>query len=239
LWACGRDGEVLEVFAASSLREAFTALERPFEASRPGVDVIFNFAGSQELRTQLEQGAQADIVAVAAPQQLESLVHSGRVTAPVTIATNVPVVVFSNRAPPIESMRALDRLERIVVGAPEVPIGRYTIQIFERLRTAYGAAFVEVLESKIASRELNVRQVLAKVQLGEADAGVVYRTDALFSGLTYLEIPPDLNIVAHYPMAIVEDSNVLPLAKAWMELVRSPSGRAALEASGFLTPAPE
>jgi molybdate transport system substrate-binding protein len=232
-WGCGRDGAVVEVFAASSLREAFVSLEAPFEASRPGVELVFNFAGSQELRAQLERGAEADVLAVADMRQLESLERAGLVRSTVIIAENDAVFVLSKKARRVVHVRDLPMLERIVVGAPEVPIGRYAMEILDNFRAKFGEGFVDALEARIVSRELNARQVLAKVKLGEADAGLVYRSDALSSGLEFIELPTDTNVVARYPMAIVSDTEDPELAEAWMDLVRSELGRLALETSGF------
>ncbi len=239
LGACGKSGTVVEVFAASSLREPFVALEQSFEAKWPGVDLVFNFAGSQELRAQLEHGAGADVIAVADVVQLETLRQTRAVESEVTIAENTPVIVLSQRAPKITELRDLAQLERIVIGAPEVPIGKYAAQILIRLGATFGKGFVDALEARIVSRELNARQVLAKVQLGEADAGIVYRTDAMFAGLGYLEIPGALNVTARYPMAILSDSDQPVLAAAWVEFVRSEAGSAALEAYGFRVPESE
>jgi molybdate transport system substrate-binding protein len=230
------DGETgLTVFAAASLRDVFTALGAELERAHPGVKVTFNFAGTQELRTQLEQGAQADVFASADQHHMDELVMTSRVSSPVVFARNEPVVVVAtDSARKIASFANLPTAERIVVGAREVPIGRYTAQILERA----GAEFRAQVEAKIVSRELNVKQVLAKVSLGEAQAGVVYRTDALAAAesVEVVTIPENVNVIAEYPIAIVSDAPHRDLARAWIDLVLSSAGRRALKKAGFILP---
>jgi len=226
----------LTVFAASSLRDAFLELGGRFEAEHPGVAVSFNFAGSQQLRTQIEHGARADVLATADEQHLRALEERGLAEAPRTFARNEPVIVVPSGNPAaIHSLLELPRAQRIVVGAPDVPIGAYTLRIFEAASARYGQGFRSALEARIASRELNVRQVLAKVRLGEADAAIVYRTDALAAheAVETISIPADLNIVAEYPIAALREAPQPALARVFLELVLSQAGRALLGRYGF------
>jgi molybdate transport system substrate-binding protein len=170
----------LIVFAATSLRDVFTTLSDAFKTAGSNTTVTLNFAGTQELRTQLEQGAQADVFASADPKHTTELLHAGRVTTPVLFARNEPVIVVAREsAKKVHGLSDLPKLEKLAIGVPEVPIGHYTLQIFERASAKLGKQFAERTLARVVSRELNVRQVLAKVSLGEADAGIVYRTDAL------------------------------------------------------------
>jgi molybdate transport system substrate-binding protein len=123
------------------------------------------------------------------------------------------------------------------VGAPEVPVGSYTQQLLTRAATKLGADFRRRVESRIVSRELNVRQVLAKVLLGEADAAVVYRSDAASARgkVLVVAIPPELKIVAEYPIALLTAAPHAALGQRWINLVRSPAGSAALRDAGFVT----
>ena len=229
----------LVVFAAASLREVFTKLGEDFERARPGVDVTFNFAGTHELRTQLEQGARVDVFASADNKHMLDLVVDAKVVRPATFARNEPVVVVAQELiPKLRTFADLAEARRIVIGTPEVPIGRYTLHILARAETRWGADFRETIEAQVVSRELNVKQVLSKVTLGEADAGIVYRTDAQAAGdrVGIVEIPAELNVVAEYPIAVVVDAAHPNLARAWVELVRSTAGIAALTAAGFLAP---
>lgn len=229
------------VFAAASLREAFTALGALFELAHPGAKVTFNFAGTQELRTQLEQGAAVDVFASADQKHMGELVKASRAAGPIVFARNEPVVVVATEAAStIKTLADLPSADRIVVGVPEVPIGRYTLQILDRAGASLGADFRARVEKKVVSRELNVRQVLAKVSLGEAQAGVVYRTDARSAGdkVVVVPIPPAVNVIAEYPIAVVTGAAHPTLARAFVDLVSSREGRRELERAGFLAPAP-
>ena len=226
----------LTVFAASSLRDAFQDLGRSFEEQHPGTSVSFNFAGSQELRTQVEHGARADVLASADPRTLHALADAGLALPPQVFARNEPVIVVPAGNPAgIHSLADLPRARRLVIGAPEVPIGEYTVRILEAASRRYGPAFGAAVEARVASRELNVRQVLGKVALGEADAAIVYRTDALASrgAVEVISIPPELNVVAEYPIAALRGAPSPGLARAFVELVLSSAGRAALARHGF------
>ncbi len=231
----------LVVFAAASLRDAFTSLGKSFERAHPGVTVTFNFAGTQELRTQLEHGAAADVFASADQRHMDALVRASKVTPPVVFARNEPVVVVAKEsAEEIRAFADLPEATRIVVGAPEVPIGRYTAQILDRASGALGADFRAQVEARVVSRELNVRQVLAKVDLDEAQAGVVYRSDVRGSleRVSVLSIPPELNVIADYPIAVVAGAAHPALARAWVERVLSAEGQAVLREAGFMAPSP-
>jgi molybdate transport system substrate-binding protein len=227
----------LTVFAASSLRDGFTALSSTFKTAHPGVEVTFNFAGSQELRAQIEQGAPADVLASADSKHMETLLAASRVLTPVLFTRNEPVVIVAREsAPQVHGIADLPALERIVLGAAEVPIGRYTQQILERATATLGGDFRQRVEARVVSRELNVRQVLSKVSLGEAQAGIVYRTDARSAkdAVITIPIPKELNVIAEYPIAIVAGAGHPRLARAWLELVTSSAGQRALAESGFL-----
>jgi molybdate transport system substrate-binding protein len=226
----------LTVFAATSLRDAFGKLGESFERTHPGVHVRFNFAGSQELRTQMENGAPVDVFAAADLQQFDAARGGGLVGAPRIFATNEPVIVVPRANPArVTGLADLATVKRLVIGAPGVPIGAYTLQILEKAKARYGADFRTRVEAKVVSHELNVRQVLNKVSLGEADAGIVYRTDARSAkdAVQAIEIPPDLNVIAEYPMSSALRASAPDLAKAFVELVTGPTGQATLGEYGF------
>ena len=225
---CKPGARPLVVFAASSLTDAFGELERSFEAeSRAEVSV--SFAGSHELRLQIDNGAPADVFASADLAQMAPLVAAGRVEPPSIFAKNTPVVAVRRGGPELRAFADLPAAERIVVGAPEVPIGAYTSQILAKA----GADFQKAVEAKVVSKEANVRQVLAKLTLGEADAAIVYESDAVAAGLPIVEIPEALSVVAEYPIAVVSGGQA-DLARAFVAFVRSSEGRRVLEARGFL-----
>jgi molybdate transport system substrate-binding protein len=230
----------LVIFAAASLKGAFTELGRTFETSHPGVEVSLNFAGTQEIRMQLEHGAQADVFASADEKQMRPLVEQKLVKTPYVFAENEPVLaVYAGSKAPLESLADLSSASRLVFGDSQVPIGRYTIEILTRAEQEYGKGYRERVESRVVSRELNVRQVLAKVTLGEADAAIVYRSDVTppKQDIRVVEIPQDLNVVARYPVAIVARAEHEALAHAFLELLRSANGQATLRSTGFRSPA--
>lgn len=228
----------LLVFAATSLRDAFMAMHEGFRAAHPRVEVSFEFAGSQELRAQLEQGAAADVFASADQRQMDELLKAGRASAPVTFARNEPVIVVAKEAAAkIHGLRDLPAASGLVIGAPEVPIGRYTLQVLDKAASSLGPDFRAKVEAKVVSRELNVRQVLNKVKLGEAEAGFVYRSDALAAPeLSVVTIPTEQNVLAEYPIATLNSAQHVQLARAWLEYVRSEAGQSALQHAGFLPP---
>jgi molybdate transport system substrate-binding protein len=229
------------VFAAASLRDAFTSIQAGFTRAHPGAKVVFNFAGTQELRTQLEQGAEADVLAAADVRHMDDLRTAGRVEAPAIFARNELVVVVSREAAQtVRTFDALPNAARIVLGAPEAPIGRYAEQALDRARKVFGDDFRARVEAKVASRELNVRQVFAKVSLGEADAGIVYRSDVRAGerGVSVVTIPPEVNVVAEYPIATVARSAHAARAREWVAFVLSSEGQAALVDAGFRAASP-
>jgi molybdate transport system substrate-binding protein len=228
----------LTVFAAASLRECFAELGRRFEETHPGVQVLFNLAGSQELRTQIENGAPADVFASADQRHMQALVAQKLADVPRVFAYNEPVVAVPKDNPArLASFQDLPKARRIVLGAPEVPIGAYALRILDAASRKYGGDFRAKVEARVVSRELNVRQVLAKIGLGEADAAIVYRTDGLAAnhGVEMIDIPADLQIVAEYPIAVLTRARHPALASEFVQLVLSPAGRETLARFGFRT----
>jgi molybdate transport system substrate-binding protein len=225
----------LVVFAAASLRESFGAIARTFEREHRGVTVSLALAGSQELRTQIENGATADVFASADSKHMEMLVAAKLVGNPRIFARNEPVIVVPRGNPAgISSLRDLPRARGIVLGIPAVPIGAYALRILEAASRRYGGDFLERVEARVVSREVNVRQVLAKVALGEADAAIVYRTDAAATNaVEAIPIPPELNVVAEYPIAPVASGRQPALAREFIDLVLSPAGQEILGRFGF------
>lgn len=225
----------LTVFAAASLRESFEDLARTFEARSPGVKVRVNLAGSQELRTQIENGAQADVFASADQKHMAALLKAKLVTAPRVFARNTPVIIVPAGNPAkVGSFDQLPRARKLVIGVPEVPIGSYTLQILDKA----GADFQQKVLANVVSRELNVRQVMAKVTLGEADAGIVYRTDAIAAKdkVEIIEIPAKLNVIAEYPIAVLTKAPQAAAARAFVDLLLSGDGQKRLAAAGFVAP---
>jgi len=235
----GHEEEKLVVFAAASLREGFGKMAEELKKSHASVTVAFNFAGTQEIRTQLEQGAVVDVFASADVRHMTALRDAGRVEAPTVFAENEPVVVVAKeKAGSIHRLADLPTAERIVIGAAEVPIGKYTLQILDKASRTLGADFRARVEARVVSRELNVRQVLTKVNLGEADAGIVYRSDLTSAGdnLSVVTIPSEINVIAKYPIAVVVGAAHSGLARDWVSLVLSDKGQDILRRFGFRSP---
>jgi molybdate transport system substrate-binding protein len=229
----------LIVLAAASLEEAFTSLAESFRALHPGVEVKLSFAGSRKLLTQIEHGATFDVLASADTASALPLVRDQHLGALSTFAENEPVIVVApSAAELVLGVADLPRIERLVIGSAELPIGRYTAEVLDRASRELGADFRSRVEAKVVSRELNVRQVLSKVVLGEAQAGIVYRTDALAAKdrVRMVPIPKEFNVIARYPIAVASRAPHPALARAWVDFVRSPDGQAVLSKAGFRSP---
>lgn len=224
----------LTVFAAASLTEAFSEMATAFEAAHPGVDVALNFAGSNTLRAQIEQGAQADVFASANTKEMDSLVKIGLVNVDKKIAflTNRLVVITPENNP--AGLATFEELARpnlkLVLAAEEVPVGRYARLMLDNV----GAEFKAHALANTVSNETTVKQVVAKVQLGEADAGIVYASDAVAaSELPVIEIPDEFNVLAEYPIATLKNAPHRELADEFVAFVLSPEGQASLQKWGF------
>jgi molybdate transport system substrate-binding protein len=231
----------LNVFAAASLTDAFTEIGKNFEAANPGVTVTFNFAGSQALRTQIEEGAPADVFASANQKEMETLIVG------TFVAQDVPQVFLNNKlivVLPVDNPAGLEKLEdlaepgiKLVLAAEEVPVGKYARQALDQMNGQFGSDFKDKVLANVVSNEDNVKQMVAKVQLGEADAGIVYTSDAVAApDLMTIEIPAELNVIAKYPIAPLTESANADQAKAFIDYVLSLDGQAVLQKWG-LTPA--
>jgi molybdate transport system substrate-binding protein len=227
----------LSVFAASSLTEAFQDLERGFEASHPNVDVRLTFAGSQVLRLQIEQGAWVDVVASADESHMQALLDAGHVARSRVFARNELVVIVPTSSPAgLEAFADLGKASRIVIGNDNVPIGIYTRQVLERAVGELGETFGDEVRRHIVSEESNVRLVRAKVEMGEVDAAVVYRTDAASSDrVRVVPIPSSLNVRASYPIGTLAHAPHRREADQFVSYVLSSAGREALRRRGFVT----
>ena len=238
---CGaRQSRTLVVYAASSLTAAFTAIGAEFEARHAGARVVFNFAGSQALRTQIEHGAVADVFAAADTVHTDRLRELNLLAAePVIFAENSLIVALPAENPAgLRGLRDLARPGvRIVVAQEHVPAGRYTRQALAKLsgEAAYGSAYGEFVRANVRSEELNVRQVFAKVALGEADAGFVYVSDVATATVTVatLEIPARYNVTAAYPIALLAASREEALARRFIRFVQSPAAQDILRQAGL------
>lgn len=218
----------LTVLAAASLTDVFETAGAAYEKAHPGTQITFSFAGSQELAAQVRQGAPADALVTADTKTMDGL--KGETGTPVVITKNRLVIAVEEGNP-----RRVDTLEdladpglKVVLAAPEVPVGRYSRKILD----------AQDITVKPVSQEPNVRAVLTKVELGEADAGLVYRTDAATAPdkVDAVEIPDDRNAVASYPAATLKTTDNEAAAKAFVDWLAGPEARKILLDAGFQRP---
>ncbi len=243
LSAPASEAKTLTVFAAASLTESFKAIAEEFEAHHPGLELLLNLAGSQSLRLQIEQGARADIFASANQQHAEALLAANLIETPLIFAHNQLVVIAPAANPAsIESLADLTQPGlKLILAGPCVPVGRYARRSLEKLdhNPVLRPDFSARVLANLVSEEDNVKGVMAKVRLGEADAGIVYVSDvtpAIAADLAVIAIPPEFNVVAHYPIARLSDSAAPELAQQFVDFVFSPRGQAILAEYGFLPP---
>jgi len=229
------------VFAAASLTDAFQEIGAAFQQSNPNTKVTFNFGASSQLRTQLEQGARADVFASADQAQMDNAKKANTVVGQDRVFARNRLVLIVPRDNPAEVGDVSDLAKaglKFVTAQASVPIGQYTAAMLEKASTesTYGVEFKERVEANIVSREDNVRQVVAKVQLGEVDAGVVYATDVtpqVREQVRQIEIPDSLQTLAEYPIGVANGAN-RSSGEAFVAFVLSPEGQAILAKWGFL-----
>jgi molybdate transport system substrate-binding protein len=237
---------VLTVFAAASLTDAFEDIGALYRRRHAGAEVRFNFAGSQQLAAQIEHGAAADVFAAADRRWMDRVRELGLARSePVVFAHNRLVVVLPRGNPGrVERLQDLARSGiKLVIAAEAVPAGRYGRAMVRRLagRPGFAPDYDDRTLANVVSEEENVKGVVAKVQLGEADAGVIYRSDVtpdLAGRLLVLEIPDDANVIASYPIVALAESKHPDAARAFIELVRGPEARAVLTRHGLTPPPP-
>ena len=213
----------LEVYAAASLREAFTDIVRSFEQVHPNVKVRLSFAGSQTLAAQIGNGAPADVFASASAKNLAGLAYDPSTRR--VFATNRLVLIG------VKSLPALAQAQRVVLAAPAVPAGAYAARALAAAERRYGSAWLATVRLHVVSQENDVRSVLAKVKLGEADAGIVYASDAHGTPL-----PQAFQPRIEYPIVVLKDAPQPQWARAFVSLLLSPTGRRCLKARGFSVP---
>lgn len=242
LAACGEEGAAkdagaskggtpqanLTVLAAASLTDAFRTAGAAYEKSHPGTKVTFSFAGSQELVAQVAQGSPADALVTADTKSMDKV--KADTGTPAVIAKNRLVIATVEGNPhKVDELKDLaDTNLKVVLAAPEVPAGKYSQKILD----------AQKITVKPVSQEPNVRAVLSKVELGEADAGLVYKTDAASAEdkVDAVEIPDAQNAIAEYPAATLKGSKNAEAAAAFVAWLSSPEGQKILQDAGFQKP---
>lgn len=225
--AGGAQEQTLTVLAAASLTDVLTLVAEDLEADHPGATVDLSFASSSTIVQQVSEGAPADVIALAGPGPLEQLPAELRLGDPVTFTTNsLELAVPPDNPAGITGVEGLtDEGIRLVLCQPQVPCGEATTALLGRLG----------IEPTVASEERDARATLTKVELGEADVGIVYRTDVAAAGERVLgiEIPDAVNVTTDYPIFAVSDHE---LAAVFVEEVLSERGQRHLTDAGFVAP---
>jgi molybdate transport system substrate-binding protein len=220
----------VNVFAAASLKEAFTKLGRQFETAHPGVKVVFNFGPSSGLATQIGQGAPADVFASASPKNMGMVVSAGLTASSTDFASNVmQIAVPPDNPAKVTQLSDLARpAVKVALCQEAVPCGVTAAKVFTKAR----------LTVNPASQELDVKAVLTKVTLGEVDAGVVYVTDVRAAGAKVkgIDIPGGVNASTRYPIATLTKAPNKATARAFTDYVLSADGAGVLTAAAFARP---
>ena len=232
----------LTVYGAASLKGALEQAKAAYEAANPGTTVTLSTDSSSALETQIEQGAPADVFLSADTTNPKKLVDAGLADgAPVTFAGNeLTVIVPADNPAGITSPADLAKARvRVIAAGDEVPITKYATQLVDNLakEAGYPADFAAAYAANTASKEDNVKAVVAKIELGEGDAGIVYVTDARASTkVATIDVPESANVPAAYDGVVVKDSTNAAAGKAFLAWFAGPEGQAILGALGFLPP---
>ena len=230
------------VFAAASLADAFEEIGAAFEAENPGVEVLFNFASSSDLAAQLAEGAPADVFASADTRQMTVAREAERIAgrARIFARNRLILIVPADNPAGITDLRDLANAGvQLIVAAPDVPVRVYTDTMLARLASdsKFGEDYRAAVLANVISEEQNVRQIAAKIALGEGDAGIVYASDVtpdIADAVIAIAIPDALNTIARYPIGITNDSAQPELAAAFVDYVRACAGQAVLAEWGFV-----
>ncbi|AHJ27556.1 molybdate ABC transporter substrate-binding protein [Nodularia spumigena CS-584] len=224
----------LLISAAASMKDALEEIQPLYQQSKPNVNIRYNFGASGALQQQIEQGAPADIFISAARSQVDALEQKGLLVAGTrtNLANNRLVLIVPNNTNSINSFFNLAdaKIKRIALGEPRsVPAGQYADQVLKKL------GIFEKIKSKLVLAN-NVRQVLAAVESGNADAGLVYATDAKISNKVKVVVAADekYHSAIIYPMAVIKRSKNIPAAKEFLEFLSSNQAKTVLKKYGFI-----
>ena len=233
------EGGTLTVLAASSLTDAFGELARTFEEQNPGVEVRQSFESSSTLLAQIQQGAPADVFASASEEEMDTAVEEGLIgEEPVVFVKNREVVMVPKDNPAgIEEFQDVAKPDiKLVLAEEGVPAADYALKILGKAEEEYGSGFEEDVLSNVVSREADVRASVNRVVVGDADVTFGYASDYtpdVRDRVEVVPIPPDLNIIATYPLATLKDAKEPDLAREWVDLVTGEEGQRVLDKWGF------
>lgn len=232
----------LTVFTAASLTGAFTDIGKAYEAENENVKVEFVFDGSQTLRTQVEQGANADIFVSASTKHMQALQDGGFMdnsTVAPFLGNSLALIVPIENTAGITGVADLNKPgTKLVIGTKDVPFGDYTRQMLDKMAAdpSYGPTYKDAVMQNVISEETAVSSVVPKLALGEADAAIVYKSDVSKDDLAKvirIDVPAEYNIVATYPLGILAESPSKTEAESFIAFVRGPDGSAILTEYGF------
>ena len=232
----GGDSTELVVLGAASLTESFGALAEDFEASHDGVEVSLSFGPSDGLATQIIEGAPADVFASASGTWMDAVETDGPGAEERTdfVRNRLTLITPPDNPADVGSIENLGEPGiKLVLAAKDVPVGGYAREALAN------AGVAEEAETNVVSNEEDVKAVVQKVLLGEADAGIVYVTDVtpdVVDEVNEIDIPKDINVIATYPIAVVAGSENAELGSEWIQLVMSPQGQELLRSYHFLPP---
>ena len=234
-----KQGRTLTIFAASSLIDAFGELGKTFEKQNEGVEVKQSFESSSTLLIQVQQGAPADVFASAAQEEMDTAMKDGLVAGkPEVFVKNREIIMVPNDNPAnIQSFQDVANPGvRLVLAQRDVPAADYALQILDKANARYGDNFEKQALSNVVSGESDVRASVNRVVVGDADATFGYASDYTIDirdRVMVVPIPPDLNIIATYPIAALKGAKDPELAKKWVELVTSKEGQHVLQKWNF------
>jgi molybdate transport system substrate-binding protein len=232
-------GGTLTILAASSLTDAFGQLGKTFEQQNSGTTVKTSFGASSDLLAQIQQGAPADVFGSAAEEEMNTAVKDDLVAGkPVVFVKNREIIMVPKDNPAnIKSLEDISKPNiKLVLAAKDVPAADYAVEILGKANKVYGSNFKKDVLSNVVSREADVRAAVNRVVVGDADATFGYASDYtpdIRDKVKVITIPPDLNIIATYPIATLKDAKEPALAKKWVELVTSGEGQEVLKKWGF------
>ena len=229
----------LTILAASSLIDAFGELGKTFEKQNEGVTVKQSFESSSTLLTQIQQGAPADVFASAATEEMDTAVEDGLVAGEPQVFVKNREIIMVPKDNPADITRFEDVANpgvKLALAQKDVPAADYALQILDKANAQYGSDFEKDVLSNVVSREADVRASVNRVVVGDADATFGYASDYtvdIRDRVRVVPIPPDLNIIATYPIAALDGAEHPGLAKKWVELVTSKEGQCVLKKWNF------